>query len=200
MRLYACFGWLLLGLIACGPSENVEKSPTYTADGHLRAVIEIPAGTNRKVIYDPQLRSFYPEQEGEQDRMIDFLPCPANYGFIPSTRLRRANGGDGDPLDVLVIAESLPSAVAIEVLPLAVIATRDAGEADPKILATPLSKNRRVIQATTLAELERDYPAIKEIITLWLSHYDPADSIRVLRWGDEQAAQTLIERWRIKGP
>ena len=184
--------------MACGTGENAEETSTYTAEGNLRAIVEIPAGTNRKVIYDPQFRSFYPEQEGEVDRRIDFLPYPANYGFIPSTRLRNEAGGDGDPLDVFILAESLPTALVLEVIPLAVVETRDAGEADPKIIAVPLNQNRRIIQATTLAELEQRYPAIKEIMTLWLSHYDSTDTTEVLGWGDEQAARRMIEQWQVK--
>ena len=191
-QLWPLWGLFLL-LIACGSGKNAETSATFTAEGHLRAVIEIPAGTNRKVTYDPGLRTFAVEQRDGADRVIDFLPYPANYGFIPSTRVAAAQGGDGDPLDVFVVAESLPSAITLEVLPLAVIDTEDDGEQDPKILAVPLRESRRIIQATTLAELEQDYPAIKDIMTLWLTHYDPGDSTRVLGWRDEVAARQLIE-------
>jgi inorganic pyrophosphatase len=196
------FSWLiaclLLCLAGCGPGPNAEQHATYTPEGHLRAVIEIPAGTNHKISYDPKLRTFAIEQQDGHNRVIDFLPYPANYGFIPSTRLNGEVGGDGDPLDVFVIAESLPSAITLEVIPLAVIETTDEGELDPKILAVPLRDSRRVIRATTLAELRDDYPAIIEIMTLWLRHYDPGDSTRVLRWGDEREAQAMIERWRIR--
>lgn len=184
-------------LTACGTSENVEELPTYTENGHLQAIIEIPAGTNRKVIYAPTSRNFVVEQKFGEDRVIDFLPYPANYGFIPSTRVHSEKGGDGDPLDVFILAESLPSAVSIEVIPIALIETEDNGELDPKLLAVPAAESRQIVDAQTLGELEKTYPAVKDILTLWLTNYDPADSVRVLNWKNEEEAKQAVKSWSL---
>ena len=70
------------------------------------------------------------------DRLLSTsMVYPANYGFIPRTL-----GGDGDPLDVLVITtEPLNSGVLVEAKPIGIINMIDDGEADEKIIAIATS-------------------------------------------------------------
>ena len=84
---------------------DFENLPTYTEQG-INVVVEIPAGTNHKIEFDKKNKKFVVDQKNGKDRIIDFLPYPGNYGFIPSTYMDPAVGGDGDALDVLVIGES----------------------------------------------------------------------------------------------
>jgi len=39
----------------------------------------------------------------KKPRTINYLGCPGNYGMIPGTLLSKELGGDGDPLDVIVL-------------------------------------------------------------------------------------------------
>src|ERR1051325_5796717 len=61
-----------------------------------RAIIETPKGCRNKFDYDPVSRLFM---------LGGLLPAgmmfPFDFGFIPSTR-----GGDGDPLDILVLMDA----------------------------------------------------------------------------------------------
>lgn len=63
--------------------------------GELNAVIETPKGSRNKYNYDPELGLF---------RLGGVLPAgavfPFDFGFVPATL-----GGDGDPLDVLVLMD-----------------------------------------------------------------------------------------------
>ena len=70
------------------------------------------------------------------DRLLSTsMVYPANYGFIPRTL-----GGDGDPLDVLVITtEPLNSGVLVEAKPIGIINMIDDGEANEKIVAVATS-------------------------------------------------------------
>ncbi len=76
------------------------------------------------------------------DRMLyTSMVYPANYGFIPRTL-----GGDGDPLDVLVLtSEALLPGVLVDSRPIGVITMVDDGEQDEKIIAVatddPIYKN-----------------------------------------------------------
>ena len=58
-------------------------------------IIETPKGSRNKYAYDPEERIF---------QLKKVLPAgmafPYDFGFVPSTR-----GGDGDPLDVLVLMD-----------------------------------------------------------------------------------------------
>jgi len=62
---------------------------------HLRVIIETPQGSRNKFSYDEELGLF---------KLGGVLPAgavfPFDFGFVPST-----TGGDGDPLDVLVIMD-----------------------------------------------------------------------------------------------
>ena len=64
------------------------------------------------------------------------MQYPYNYGFIPNTL-----SGDGDPVDVLLIANYpiVPGAV-ISVKPIGVLITEDEKGQDEKILSVPVTK------------------------------------------------------------
>jgi inorganic pyrophosphatase len=61
----------------------------------ISIIIETPKGSNHKYNYEPGPKCF---------KLKKILPAgmvfPFDFGFIPDTR-----GGDGDPLDVMVISE-----------------------------------------------------------------------------------------------
>ena len=92
---------------------------------------------------------------------------PANYGFIPQTycgdriaeRARAASsidvsGGDGDPLDILVLSEHhlLRGDILLKALPIGGICLIDRGEADDKIIAV-LKGDKVFEQYSDLAQL-----------------------------------------------
>src|ERR671929_1344993 len=68
---------------------------TFADDGVLNVVIETPKGSRNKYNYDEQTGLF---------KLGGVLPSgasfPFDFGFVPSTV-----GGDGDPLDVLVLMD-----------------------------------------------------------------------------------------------
>jgi inorganic pyrophosphatase len=63
--------------------------------GELNVVVETPKGCRTKYAYDEETGLF---------KLKKLLPAgmvfPFSFGFIPST-----HGGDGDPLDVLIVSE-----------------------------------------------------------------------------------------------
>src|SRR5690242_6477172 len=68
--------------------------PAFAAEsGDLNVVIETPKGSRSKFSYDEDTGLF---------TLSKLLPAgmafPFSFGFVPSTR-----GGDGDPLDVLLV-------------------------------------------------------------------------------------------------
>jgi len=77
-----------------------------TPSGQYQMVVEIPAGSNHKIEINTNSGAFEVDQQDGKDRVVDFLPYPGNYGFVPGTKMSKAAGGDGDALDILLIAES----------------------------------------------------------------------------------------------
>lgn len=70
--------------------------PAFDAEtGGLTVVIETPKGSRNKFSYDEKTGFF------TLSKMLPVgMAFPFSFGFIPSTR-----GGDGDPLDVLMVFE-----------------------------------------------------------------------------------------------
>ena len=195
---------LLLG--ACRPEDRVARLspselyalPTINEDGSINAVIEIPAGTNVKLEYQTANERITPDQLDGKDRVIDFLPYVGNYGFIPSTLMDAARGGDGDALDVLVIGSTQPTGTRMKVKPIAIMQLRDSGEIDTKIIAVPTDPAQRVIQAESFKELLIQYDGAKRIIETWFLSYKGLGTVELLGWKDEQAADLEIQKWRVE--
>jgi len=171
--------------------------PTFSAQGNLQAVIEIPAGTNHKFEYNKQLLKFEQDIRDGKPRMVRFLPYPVNYGFIPSTRMDKDRAGDGDPLDVLLLAESLPTGTVIEVQPIGLLKLKDTGELDHKVLAIPVDPALRIIDATDWDSFQLNYSAIRHILETFFLYYDGLGTMLLMGWGDAAEAQQEVAKWRF---
>ena len=179
-------------------AEDYGSLPAYSETGYVHVVVEIPAGTNKKREYDYETNTFPIDQKEGQDRIINYLPYPGNYGFIPSTLMDEARGGDGDALDVLVLGEHLPTSSLLEVIPIAMLELKDGGEIDNKILAVPAVAEAQIIRAQSLLELDTDYPSIRTQIATWFASYKGYGMMEVVGWKDEIAASAEIKKWVIK--
>lgn len=172
--------------------QDLEHLPAIVRPGVLRAVIEIPAGSVEKRQYDRATNSFPIDLRNGEPRIVRFLPYPANYGFIPGTRMLKEEGGDGDAVDVFVLCGSLPSGTVIEVEPIGIIELLDAGERDDKLIALPIDLSLRTVEATDLHELPA--PA-REILVSWLLNYDPEDGAQLVAVKGRSEALVAVERW-----
>lgn len=171
--------------------------PSFSENGHLQGVIEIPAGTNTKFEYNRQLLRFQPDVRDGKVRRVDFLSYPVNYGFIPSTRMDKDRGGDGDPLDVLVLAEHIPTGTLVEVLPIGLLQLKDSGELDHKVLAVPVNVEQRIIKAANWHDFIQNYSAIRHILEQFFLYYDGLGTMTLMGWGDEMAALEEVKKWRL---
>lgn len=193
---------LIISTFACKRDQkpitqmtNVKKLPLQGKLG-FNAVIEVPAGTNRKLEIQPDGKYVAEEIDGKP-RVVNFLPYPGNYGFIPSTMMDEERGGDGDALDVIIIAETVPVGTVQEFMPIAVLKMIDEGENDTKIIGVPADPTQRVIHATNFEQFLLEYDAAKRIIETWFVHYQGYGTVQVLGWEDEKAAKAEIEKWAL---
>ncbi|HCG94237.1 MAG TPA: inorganic pyrophosphatase [Halieaceae bacterium] len=175
--------------------QNLLELPAYSEDGFIQMVVEISAGTNIKREYDQIENTFPPDQINGFDRTIQFLQYLGNYGFIPSTLMEHATGGDGDALDVLLLSETLPSGAIVEIIPIALLKLEDNGEVDNKIVASPVDKSERVVSAKSYSQLHSDYVGIIDIIRLWFINHKGQDTVKFVGWGDEVSAKKEIDNW-----
>ena len=177
---------------------NYSEIPAYSDLGMLQMVIEIPAGTNKKLEYNYETNSFMIDKIAGRPRIIEFLPYVGNYGFIPSTNMHESEGGDGDALDILLISESRPTGSIIRVIPVALLKLEDNGEIDSKIIAVPADPKDRIISAISFGELNSQFPNTMSIIKQWFLNYKKTKTVKFKGWGDELEAIKAIETWTIK--
>ena len=116
---------------------------------------------------------------------------PGNYGIIPRTMLPKAQGGDGDPLDVIVLGQAVPRGSVRKIHVVGVLKLLDNGEMDDKIIAvmadSPLSK------ATTLSMLKAQFPGVLSITETWFENYKGPGQMVSKGYQDAKKATKIIE-------
>ena len=138
-------------------------------DGSINAVIEISSGTLEKYELNKIDGTIELELINNKPRIINYLGYPANYGLIPRTLLAKKNGGDGDPLDVIVIGppEHRNSIVKCKII--GVLYLLDKLELDDKLIA--ISSNSTIKNINNIDELKEKYSGILEILDIWFTNY-----------------------------
>ena len=115
-------------------------------------------------------------------RIIDYGPYPFNYGMVPQTVLPLSVGGDGDPLDVIVIGDKILRGSVIEAKKvLGMIDILDMGELDTKVIAIP--KNFSNGNIKDLEDLKLKKPEILEEILAWFLNYKGKNLITFKGYG-----------------
>jgi len=185
-------------LLNCeSPQPDYESIPAREGES-INVVVEIPAGTNLKIEYDKGARQFKPDQVDGQDRVIQFLSYPGNYGFIPSTLMDEERGGDGDALDVLVLGPARPTGSVMKAIPVGTLMLRDRGEIDTKIIAVPFEEGDRVMPVNEFEDLLLEYDPVRRIVEEWFSHYKGFQQVEFLGWEDEKYAWKEVEKWLVE--
>jgi inorganic pyrophosphatase len=138
-------------------------------DGTINVAVEMPAGTNEEwEVAWPSGRLERELRDGKP-RTIAYLGCPGNYGMIPGTLVSAEVGGDGDPLDVLLIGGPVPRGSVVAGRLIGVLRIRDEGERDDKLLA--VLPGTALGTVGDLAALERKFPGVTSIIETWFVNY-----------------------------
>ena len=139
-----------------------------TADGSVRAVVEIPAGRLDKWEVK-EVGLLHWDVEDGKPRVVRYLGYPVNYGMVPRTVLSEAHGGDGDPLDILVLGPAVPRGSVVETRVIGMLLLTDRGEVDDKMLA--VAKGTAFEDVEDIQDLERKFPGVTQIIESWFVHY-----------------------------
>jgi len=158
--------------------------------GLLRVVVEIPAGTNAKWEVDKRSGRLAWEHRDGRPRVVAFLPYPGNYGFVPRTLLSREAGGDGDPLDVLVLGPAVPRGSVLTVRVIAVLGMHDGGEVDDKLIA--ITPDGPFGDVGSLAELRERFPGALELVADWFAYYKGPGVVTIGDYADHTVADALL--------
>jgi inorganic pyrophosphatase len=156
----------------------------------VNMIVEIPTGTNEK--WEVNKISGFIERDSinGEPRTIQYLSYPGNYGFIPQTLLSKKEGGDGDPLDILVIGEAVERGSELRCKVLGLLQLMDNDEQDDKLIA--VVQNSALSHVDNLEELEIAYPGILLIVEKWFSNYKGPQQMLSKGFKDTQTAVQLI--------
>lgn len=157
-----------------GETALMEMAPR-NEDGTIRAIVEIPTGTSAKwEVSKDDPNAVYWELRDEAPRIVNYLGYPGNYGAIPGTALPKELGGDGDPLDVIILGQAAPRGEVVDVRLIGVLKMLDGGEQDDKLIAV-LTEDSPFAEIESMAELDATYPGVSDIIGTWFANYKGPD-------------------------
>jgi inorganic pyrophosphatase len=148
----------------------------------FEAVIEIPRGSRNKYEVDHETGRVH------LDRVL-YTPFvyPVDYGYFDKTL-----GGDGDPLDALVLLEfPVFPGVVVNVRAVGVLPMEDDGGMDEKILCVP-AKDKRWEHIQDINDVPQQ---TKNEIAHFFEHYkdlEPGKWVKLGEWANKAEAERLI--------
>ena len=175
-------------------NENLMSLDAINADGSVNAIVEIPTGTSAKwEVSKDDPNAVYWEYKNGEPRVVHYLGYPGNYGAIPGTALPKELGGDGDPLDVIVLGQAVPRGEIVDVSVIGVLKMLDDGEQDDKLIAV-LTQDSPFAHVESMAQLDNEFPGVSQIIDLWFANYKgPDGGMQGLGFEDAESARAVLE-------
>ena len=161
-------------------------------DGDINALIEIPAGTLDKWELDKTTGKIRWEMIEGIPRVVNYIGYPGNYGMVPQTLLSKEKGGDGDPLDVLVLGPTVERGRVLKSKIIGVLYLQDGGEQDYKLIAA--SSDSPMYNVNSLDELRNNYNGVLEIVQLWFMNYKGPGKVESKGFGDEKVATDILTK------
>jgi inorganic pyrophosphatase len=125
-----------------------------------------------------------------EPRIVNYSPYPVNYGIIPRTVIPINKGGDGDPLDVIVIGKEIEMGKIMKVKVIGVLKMKDFGEQDDKIIAVQL--NDEFSKYNEINELKKSNNNILDEVILWFQNYKGENITKVFGYESSKEALNLI--------
>lgn len=182
------------------PEEKIQKEsesaivyedvPAINSDGSINMIVEISAGTTAKYEMNKKSHQIVMDSINGKPRYINYLGYPGNYGMIPGTILPKSEGGDGDPLDVLLLGVTELRGTVQKVRVVGVMKLLDNGEQDDKILAVPLTEKWSSV--VTIEDLDVYFPGARDIVSTFFTNYKAKGEMEFESWGGKDEAMDVV--------
>ena len=186
---------VLLTIWSCerNTHQNLLTEVNPELDGQwVNMVVEIPAGSREKWEVNKETGLIERDSLNGQPRTINYLGYPANYGFIPQTLLPKSEGGDGDPLDILVIGDAQKKGTVLRCKIIGVLKLLDNGEQDDKLIA--VSENSVFDSNSSIEELKYNFPGMLGIIETWFTNYKGGSNVLSNGFRSKDVALKVLEQ------
>ena len=180
-----------LTLFSISEAKPRDNNGLLSSEDTLRFRIEIPAGTKQKWEFNDKTGEMEKDYKDGKERIIQFLPYPGNYGFIPETL-----AGDGDPIDVIDLDESEERGELKEVRIIGALNFEDKKEEDIKFIG--VSPNGTFGHIQSIEQLLLKKPAVLEIIKSWFLNYKKPGKMVFYGYIDRSESVRLIDSARTK--
>ena len=170
----------------------IKDYKTFNDDDTLNVVVEIPSGAKEKWEVSKINGSLVREFFMGKPREINFASYPINYGMIPRTVLPISRGGDGDPLDAVILGEPLTQGAVIKVKAIGVMRMNDSGDQDDKIIAIPLN-SKLLTNIKDIQDLQKSNPELLKKIKFWFKKYKGDNVVEFINFESAAKAAELIK-------
>ena len=186
--------------------ENIRLADEYTiigeknyltgyapidAEGNINVVIEIPTGTTAKWEVEKSTGNLTWEFVNGKPREVKYLGYPGNYGMIPRTLLPKELGGDGDPLDVIVLGPAVERGAVLKTKIIGMLKLLDRGEQDDKLVA--VLAGSPFFKVNSIEELDSTFTGASTIISTFFSNYKGLGKMKAMGWKNEVEAKKVLD-------
>ena len=192
-KYIALFFSLIFSTFSCfsNPIDDIE----YKKDDFFNFFIEIPAGTSQKWEINKSSGDLEWDEKKGKKRIIQFLPYPGNYGFIPQTL-----SGDKDPIDLIMIDEYRNRGSVHQVKIIGGLFFKDKKELDIKLIG--VSPTGVFKDYVSINDLFLEKPEVLNILKIWFESYKKQGKMVFYRYIDRTQALNYIEeahlKWKLK--
>ena len=162
------------------------------SDGTVNVVVEIPAGTNEKWEVSKKTGDIEWEFKKGKPRIVEYLSYPTSYGMIPKTLLSKDLGGDGDPLDVILLGAYIERGKIVKGKIIGTLRMLDGGEIDDKLLM--IQNGSPLYKVNNLEELKEQFPGSLSIIKTWFESYKGLGKIKIDGYGSVSDAVKILDK------
>ena len=178
-------------LLHVNDKSYLDGYPPLHKNGQVNVVVEIPAGTTAKWEVTKPAGELRWEVRNGSPRVVKYLGYPGNYGMIPRTLSPKDQGGDGDPLDVLVLGAAVERGAVIPARIIGVMRMLDGGEQDDKLIA--VREGTEFAKVHSVAQLRKEFGGVETIVRQWFANYKGPGKIEVKTFEDAQVAHAILE-------
>ena len=166
--------------------------PSIDEDGRLNVIVEIPAGRTEKWEVRKEDGALVWDFKKGKPRVVKYIGYPGNYGMIPQTLLPKKFGGDGDPLDVIILGPPILRGSIAKAKLIGVLKLRDGKEQDNKLIT--VGKDSPFYKVDSLEELDEKFPGILIILESWFLNYKGSGETESRGFGGTDVAKSILSR------